>query len=45
MWCIRMNLHGTKFDNNELLGTMFALISVLLFLGLSEDVTITRSII
>jgi hypothetical protein len=35
----------TEFDNNELLGTMFALISVLLFLGLSEDVTITRSII
>ncbi|KAB5538927.1 hypothetical protein DKX38_016460 [Salix brachista] len=39
--CIRTNLHGTKLDDNELLGTVFALVSVILFLGLSEDVTFT----
>lgn len=43
--CIRTNLHGTKLDDNELLGTVFVFVSVILFLGLSEDVTVTRSII
>ena len=42
---MRTSLLGTKLDDDELLGTVFALVSVILFPGLSEDVTVTRSII